>query len=82
MTVAGTAENLYTAGYQGTTDAGILGVIPVGRYVLRSPIYTILGSATGLRPFISARYDTGVTAASVDLTIHSAVIRKVPFAQA
>lgn len=82
LTVAGTGDSLYTEGYQGSTDAGILGVIPSGRYVLRSPIYTVLGSATSLRPFIAAKYDTGVLSASVDLTIHSAVIRKVPFAQA
>jgi hypothetical protein len=82
ITVAGTGVTLYTEGYQGTSEAGFLGVIPSGRYVLRSPIYTIEASCTSLRPFITAKYDTGVTAASADLTIHSAVIRKVPFAQA
>lgn len=80
IVVAGTAVNLYTEGHQTSADAGLLGVIPVGRYVLRSPIYTIAASATSLRAFISARYDTGVVSASVDLIIHSAVLRKVPFA--
>lgn len=81
LTVAGAGHTLCTTGYQGSGEAGILGVIPTGKMVLRSPIYTIQESTTSLRPFISVRYDTGVTAASVDFIVHSAVIRKVPFAE-
>lgn len=81
LLINGTAEHAYTEGFQGSADAGISSTVPTGRFVLRTPIYTIQASATGLRPYIFVKYDTGVAAASVDLTIHSAVIRKVPFAQ-
>lgn len=81
LLVGGASEHAYTEGFLGSAASGALGVVPSGRFVLRSPIYTIPGTATGLRPFIIAKYETGVTSASCDLIIHSAVVRKVPFAQ-
>lgn len=81
LLINGSAEHAYTEGFQASADAGIASTVPTGRFKLRTPIYTIQGSATGLRPYILAKYETGITAASVDLTVHSAVIRKVPFAQ-
>ena len=82
VNMTGTSEILYTENFQGSADAGFGGVYPVGRYVLRSPLYAIPAGTTGLRNYIAAKYNTGVASGSFNLIVHSAVVRKVPTAQA